>query len=142
MFSLLFHIFVHEPDHALKPRRVRPSVFTVETKKYLQHTRGSQGIITLLANKKEQISSGSQASINYNTDPEGFERRLKQLKLNEKHWYDWFKSLSFWKITMMYTLSRMFVNVTQVYTPLYLQYYLILPKVILLLTSESFSSNF
>lgn len=129
VFSVLFHVFVHEPAYQPKPRRVRPSVFTVETKRYLSHTRGSQGIITLLANQKEEPTSGSRTSISYTTDPKEFERRLKAAKKSAKQWHHWFKSLSFWKITLMYTLARMFVNVTQVYTTLYLQDYLQLRKV-------------
>lgn len=72
----------------------------------------------------------STISTSYAADPEEFERRLKSLKTKTttKRWYTWFKSPSFWKITLLYTFARMFFNVTQVYTPLYLQYYLRMPK--------------
>lgn len=131
VFAALFHIFVQEPDQTAKPRRVRPSVYTIDTKKYLQHTRGSLGIITLLANSKDKAvaPSSKKTSLSYLDDPEEFERRLKGSDVLEKKWYYWFRSFSFWKITLMYTLARMLSNVTQVYTTLYLQYYLNLPKV-------------
>ena len=48
---------------------------------------------------------------------------------NQRIWSDWFKSLNFWKICVIYMLSRLYVNVTQVYTPLYLQDTLKLAKV-------------
>lgn len=133
-FSLLFHLFVHEPETAARPRKVKPSVYASETKRYLQRSRGSQAIITLLANSKDEVSASrrnstvSTISTSYAADPEEFERRLKALQTNSKRWYHWFKSLSFWKITILYTFARMFFNVTQVYTPIYLQYYLRMPK--------------
>ncbi|KAJ6219495.1 hypothetical protein RDWZM_005307 [Blomia tropicalis] len=116
-----------------KPRKIASVQLSDETKQYLKRTRGSQGIITLLANQKDEAipSSSKRPSISYLTDPDEFERRLKAAKANQKRWHHWFKSLSFWKITFMYTMARMFFNVTQVYTPLYLQYYLRLPKVTL-----------
>ena len=128
-FSVLFHLFVHEPQQIPKPRKVRPSVLTVETKRYLRSSRGSQGIITLLANQKDEPTTNKRPSISYLTDTEEFERRLKEVKSSQRRWHHWFKSFSFWKITIMYTFARMFFNVTQVYTPLYLQYFLQLPKV-------------
>jgi len=136
-FSVLFHLFVHEPKVAPKPRKVRPSVFSVETKRYLQSSRGSQGIITLLANQKDEPSSSKRSSISYMSDPQEFEKRLKAAKSGQRLWYQWFLSWSFWKITIMYTFARMFFNVTQVYTPLYLQYFLRLPKVFLFKQTNS-----
>lgn len=48
---------------------------------------------------------------------------------NDRIWLDWFSSFNFWKICVIYMLSRLYVNVTQVYTPLYLQETLRLAKV-------------
>lgn len=133
VFAVLFQILVREPDPPAKPRKVKPE----DTKRFLRSSRGSQGIITLLANQTSDdtapSSSGKNAqlpisTISYLADAEEFERRLKQAKTAQKRWYHWFRSLSFWKITIIYTFARCTLNVTQVYTPLYLQYYLRLPK--------------
>ena len=48
---------------------------------------------------------------------------------NLRIWSDWLRSVSFWKICLIYVMSRLYVNVTQVYTPLYLQETLLLAKV-------------
>lgn len=130
---------MHEPAAPAARRTVKSSTYKRDTKRYLQQSRGSLGIITLLANTKDEpggegggsFSSArpSLASLSYAQDPEQFERRLKTAKAQSKRWYHWLRSLSFWKITTMYTFARMFNNVTQVYTTLYLQRYLLLPKV-------------
>ena len=52
---------------------------------------------------------------------------------NTRKWFNWFGSISFWKICVIYMMSRLYVNVTQVYTPLYLQETLQLAKVSFLL---------
>ncbi|KAJ6215864.1 hypothetical protein RDWZM_010364 [Blomia tropicalis] len=47
---------------------------------------------------------------------------------NKSQWYHWLRSFCFWKFTIIYTAARMFINVSQVYMPIYLQQYLILSK--------------
>jgi len=66
-------------------------------------------------------------SIDSPNESEDFESQTKSKK-KPKKWYTWFRSASFWKMTTIYTLARMFINVTQVYMPIYLQHYLRLPK--------------
>lgn len=130
VFSVLFHIFVKEPEYVPKPRKVRPSVFTVETKKLLQHSRGSTTTMTLLAQNQPDTDCSGRPSISNAPDSnhQDIEKVIKS-RLPQKKWSTWFKSFNFWKITIMYTMARMFVNLSQVYTPLYLQYTLEMPKV-------------
>lgn len=56
---------------------------------------------------------------------------------DDRVWYDWLSSLNFWKICLIYMMSRLYVNVTQVYTPLYLQETLRLAKVCTLLSTTT-----
>ncbi|XP_054167887.1 major facilitator superfamily domain-containing protein 12-like [Oppia nitens] len=130
IFSILFHVFIREPDNlAAKPRKVRPSVFTVETKRIVQQSRGSTTTMTLLAQNQPDTDSSGRPSICALPEPmdQDMERYLKS-KAGQKRWTHWLKSLNFWKITAMYTMARMFVNLSQVYIPLYLQDTLQMPK--------------
>lgn len=73
----------------------------------------------LKANSQETLSTSSRVQ-----DTESLIRNKP-----EKGWRQWFTSFSFWKLTIIYTAARMFINVSQVYVPLYLQHYLLLAKV-------------
>ncbi|CAG2179233.1 unnamed protein product, partial [Oppiella nova] len=120
-----------EPDYSPKPRKVRPSVFTVETKRLLQNSRGSTTTMTLLAQNQPDTDSSGRPSICAIPEPQSVELgdylRAKA-RSGQKKWSHWLKSFAFWKITIMYTMARMFVNLSQVYTPLYLQNTLEMPK--------------
>ena len=64
--------------------------------------------------------------MNLNNDTELIDctSQLKHLK-----WKHWFRESQFYKVALLYMGTRLTVNLTQVYTPLYLQETLNLPKV-------------
>ena len=104
----LFYIFVKEPQPEPRPNIPTASVRTIYT---------------------AEMDDNAQVSFeNFPGDAENGKSTLLGPKSGKKNWMSWFESASFWKITAIYTFARMFVNVSQVYIPLYLQYYLRLPK--------------
>ena len=126
IFSLLFQFMVHEPDVDLPTRQVRPSLAEEENKEYLSRTRGSQAVMTLMANRTDELRRQSNVSGKISME---MERKIKSLRAAQKTWKDWLSSISFYKITLIYAFGRLLFNVSQAYSPLYLQKYLKLPKV-------------
>ncbi|CAG2175441.1 unnamed protein product, partial [Oppiella nova] len=108
VFSLLFHVFVAEPvvpkeEH--KPRGLRTaSAFSVDTQRALFQHRAS--IIAPIYTPDSPDDSDDTGSVDESTDVYHLTG----------------------KITIMYTMARMFFNLGQVYSPLYLQYSLQMPK--------------
>ncbi len=126
VFSVLFHILVKEPSlkEEWELKEIEVGKMTDDSK---------------IDTKERSISlssglSGGEGCKKSNL-LEPFEENSaapsKPLKRshNERIWSDWLTSISFYKICMIYMLSRLYVNVTQVYTPLYLQDTLRLAKV-------------
>lgn len=118
-FSILFHILVKEPSV-----KEELELKIIEEGRKLEDTQG-------LKEKSLSLSSGLSGGKN-NLIEQSAKTESKPLKRerNDRIWSDWLTSTSFWKICMIYMLSRLYVNVTQVYTPLYLQDTLGLAKVI------------
>lgn len=140
IFSILFHLFVREPSH-LKTMQYRVSLgsdhfdgqkaaiyrerasscYSVNLSEFGSHKNMSQIdkiIVTNRANENRVSLLEPDIKIEFNT-----ERR------NRKIWSDWLRSVNFWRMCLIYMMSRLFVNLTQVYTPLYLQESLKLAKV-------------
>ena len=107
-FTTIFHIFVKEPSP-------QPAL---------------------------ELTTVANVAVSLNGDPENMSRKssLLEVKLslpdesptkvvkNQRIWSDWLTSSNFWRVCMIYMLARLFFNVTQVYTPLYLQETLQLAK--------------
>ncbi len=134
-FSSLFHIFVKEPE--LKPHKMKSQVFTVERDLFINSSKGSTNNVTLLAMRSidELELNHSNLSVEQNIENKSTSKLVETLNDNFKRikdWKDWLKSFSFWKIAMMYTMAKMFVDLSQVYIPLYLQETLRMPKVSLI----------
>ncbi|CAG2101691.1 unnamed protein product [Medioppia subpectinata] len=95
VFSILFHVFVKEPEYTAKPRKVRPSVFTVETKRLAQASRGSTSTMTLLAQNQPDTASSGRPSICAIPEPSSVELgQYLRSKANQKRWSHWLKSFS------------------------------------------------
>jgi hypothetical protein len=144
IFSILFHIFVREPsfEETLQSRQVlEDNDFDDKKLAIFRERAGSCYSVNL-------SEFGSNKNIG-KTDNTLLESRLypKRVSLlepdikvknniktivinrNQKIWSDWLKSINFWQMVLIYMTARLFVNLTQVYTPLYLQESLRLPKV-------------
>ncbi|RWS26271.1 major facilitator superfamily domain-containing protein 12-like protein [Leptotrombidium deliense] len=67
-------------------------------------------------------------SFSINSIEDGPENSAHSFSLNSKRmkWRHWFKVSQFYKIGILYMATRLVVNLTQVYTPFYLQYSLFL----------------
>ncbi|XP_054159734.1 major facilitator superfamily domain-containing protein 12-like [Oppia nitens] len=130
VFSILFQVFVKEPvtePNERKPRGISTaSAFSIETQRALH--RGSViGLMSFTShnqNSSDDNDSIADIPVAIVIDVE------KQLtkKSSEKKFWQWLISYNFWKVTIMYTMARMFFNLGQVYTPLYLQDTLQMPK--------------
>ncbi len=138
----MFHIFVKEPE--LKPRKIKPQVFTVERDLFINSSKGSTNNVTLLAIRSidELELNHSNLSVEQNIENKSTSKLVETLNDNFKRikdWKDWLKSFSFWKIAIMYTMAKMFVDLSQVYIPLYLQETLRMPKVSLIFLDSLYS---
>lgn len=143
IFSILFHIFVQEPSYG-KTLQYRKSLgndhfenqktdiyrerasscYSVNLSEFGSHKNISQIdkiIISNKANENRVSLLEPDIQIEFNTN-----KRDKKQKI----WSDWLKSINFWRMCLIYMMSRLFVNLTQVYTPLYLQESLKLAKVL------------
>jgi len=124
---------------------MKPQVFTIEKNSFIESSKGSTTTVTLLAIRSiDQLEWNNSNSSDEQTIDNNSTSQLVAISTREKNWRDWLKSFSFWKITIMYTMARMFVNLSQVYTPLYLQDTLRMPKVshyILLSFQMDFKTN-
>lgn len=67
------------------------------------------------------------------TDTKARVTGYKHLKIERSHndliWSDWLFMADFWKVGAVYMFVRLFINLTQVYTPLYLKFTLRMPNV-------------
>uniref|UniRef100_A0A914EEK0 Uncharacterized protein n=1 Tax=Acrobeloides nanus TaxID=290746 RepID=A0A914EEK0_9BILA len=59
--------------------------------------------------------------------------RLNSISSDTSHlarmtWRDWFSQIPFYQVGLLYTFSRLFINVSQVYFPFYITLHLGLPK--------------
>ncbi len=144
IFSILFHIFVREPsfEETLKLRQaLGDNDFDDKKSAIFRERAGSCYSVNL-------SEFGSNKNIG-KTDNTLLESRLYPNRVSllepdikvednikttgrnrkQKIWSDWLKSINFWQMASIYMTARLFVNLTQVYTPLYLQESLKLPKV-------------
>lgn len=134
IFTILFHVFVKEPKV--------PSLLEMQDIESIAATQIDGEAKQMITNKEDNILIGSQQNINNENKSELVlaaklspqtqkEEPTKRLKRSHdmRIWSDWLKSISFWKICFIYMMSRLYVNITQVYTPLYLQETLHLAKV-------------
>jgi hypothetical protein len=116
---------------------MKSQVFTVERDLFINSSKGSTNNVTLLAMRSidELELNHSNLSVEQNIENKSTSKLVETLNDNFKRikdWKDWLKSFSFWKIAMMYTMAKMFVDLSQVYIPLYLQETLRMPKVSLI----------
>ena len=114
IFSALFHVFVKEPNH--EPTFELKYVVSSSNENEISH---KESIILEQGFKLPEMKQVKNVPI--------------ESSRNTRKWFNWFGSISFWKICVIYMMSRLYVNVTQVYTPLYLQETLQLAKVSFLL---------
>ncbi|CAG2168448.1 unnamed protein product [Oppiella nova] len=152
VFSLLFHVFVAEPVVPKEERKPRgfstASAFSVDTQRALFQPRAS--IIAPIYTPDSPEDSDDTGSVDESTDvyhvtgkgrpglmmgpvKRDLERQLsrkstRSMRQPDTKFYQWLLKFDFWKITIMYTMARMFFNLGQVYSPLYLQYSLQMPK--------------
>lgn len=144
IFSALFHIFVREPNYqqTLQQRQISGESFKDNQSSVYREKVGSCYSINIAefgSNKNidKGCSVDNQEKLIVGNVPleelSGAEKNCNQnmkSNRNQKIWSDWLKSIKFWQICFIYMMSRLFVNLTQVYTPLYLQDSLGLAKVI------------
>ncbi|KAI2807836.1 hypothetical protein BLOT_005776 [Blomia tropicalis] len=109
IFSALFHVFVKEPNH--EPTFELKYVVSSSNENEISH---KESIILEQGFKLPEMKQVKNVPI--------------ESSRNTRKWFNWFGSISFWKICVIYMMSRLYVNVTQVYTPLYLQETLQLAK--------------
>lgn len=154
IFSILFHMFVREPsyDETIR-RRLSLSEVNVDDKLSVYKTRALSGTslnasefgskqnlgenkntllkdTSLLEDKRKSLLDDEEHEHQFDDDEKCTKIQIpKVYKPKFKKWSDWLKSINFWKMCVIYMTVRLFVNLTQVYTPLYLQETLRLPKV-------------
>ena len=146
-FSSFFYIFVHEPkvpatelSRDIVNRVHIQSVLAMNLKSQIDGKESKNCTLTLARHLKEEEAQRQPNQLMINNNPNAISLESLSassqaadteslIKSGQKKWYHWFKSFSFWKLTTIYTFTRMFINVSQVYMPIYLQQYLLLPKV-------------
>ena len=142
IFSILFHIFVREPSYGetLEYRASLGSDHFQDQKEAIYRERASSCYSVNLSefgsnknmSKIDKILITNRANENRVSllEPDIQIEFKNEKNKKQKIWSDWFKSINFWRMCLIYMMSRLFVNLTQVYTPLYLQESLKLAKVI------------
>ena len=145
IFTVLFHIFVKEPSHkevwelkvieeaavstANQEARIRTaSNYSANLKERCSTPNGFANKPNLLDQRLDKTVS-IMADTPIETSGQKTGNTVLKRQRNQRIWSDWLKSTNFWKICLIYMMSRLYVNVTQVYTPLYLQETLRLAKV-------------
>ncbi|XP_022239401.1 major facilitator superfamily domain-containing protein 12-like [Limulus polyphemus] len=138
-FSVIFHFFVKEtnpetqetrqnqntedtgvPLEALDSYRPRSYSFDINALIHSNHAENNDSKI------QRQSHGTDEGKLQFDSEIE--------LNLAENHgeqhltWKEWLKKLQFYEVAFVYMASRMFVNLSQVYTPLYLQDTLRLPR--------------
>jgi len=143
IFSILFHIFVREPSYeeTLQLRQALEDDQLEDQQTVVYRERAGSCYSTNLSEFGSNKNLGkTDKNLLENRlfkkrvsllEPEIKVEKTKPLKRNRKQkiWSDWFRSINFWQMCLIYMMSRLFVNLTQVYTPLYLQDSLRLAKV-------------
>ncbi|XP_076305410.1 major facilitator superfamily domain-containing protein 12-like isoform X2 [Tachypleus tridentatus] len=142
-FSVIFHFFVREtnpgtqetrqnqntedkgiPLEALDSYRPRSYSFDISVLMHSTHAENNDSKIQRQPHSTDEDDHGGQPQFNSEI----------ALNITENHgeqhltWKEWLKKLQFYEVAFVYMTSRMFVNLSQVYTPLYLQDTLRLPK--------------
>ncbi|CAG2109421.1 unnamed protein product [Medioppia subpectinata] len=142
IFSILFHIFVREPSY-LQTLHMRQALgmdhFDCQKTAVFRERASSCYSVNLSEfgsnknmSKFDQIlyqNRLQKARVSLLEPDIQFE--FKPKRNSQRIWSDWFRSTSFWRMSAIYMLCRLFVNITQVYTPLYLQESLLLAKLIM-----------
>ena len=140
IFSILFHLFVREPSH-VKTMQYRESLgsdhFEGQRAAIFRERAGSCYSVNVAGfGSNKNISKIDKIMITNRANENRVSLLEPDIKVefsterkNQKIWSDWLKSINFWRMCLIYMMSRLFVNLTQVYTPLYLQESLKLAKV-------------
>lgn len=128
VFTFLFHIFVSEPQlpSALELAPVADDDLTTTT---TTPTIDIEKIDTVTATAHDDEEKKVAESVAVVVVEPSDKDKKHRPNRDERIWSDWLCSINFWKICFIYMMSRLYVNVTQVYTPLYLQETLRLAKV-------------
>ncbi|XP_054163893.1 major facilitator superfamily domain-containing protein 12-like [Oppia nitens] len=130
VFSILFHIFVKEVDNSCSSGSPNSSLYgssddLVDNNTYRKRSDSDSSI-------KKDSKDIYKSDSNKNDDIfkiSGDNPELGTTACNRQYkWSDWLKNINFYKVAYIYMVSRLFVNLTQVYTPLFLQKTLYLPK--------------
>lgn len=140
LFNIIFHVGTREPPSEALLERQKKNVQGTSEKKALLKVdcnpspstrRSSQRVTTSVCGKSETASSSSCSDELTSIESTLVEKQAETpgqydiidrsaSKGGQKTWKDWLKDPAFYKTGLVYTCSRLVVNVSQSYLPLYL----------------------
>ncbi|XP_027059018.1 major facilitator superfamily domain-containing protein 12-like isoform X2 [Pocillopora damicornis] len=140
LFNIIFHVGTREPPSEALLERQKKNVQGTSEKKALLKVdcdpspstrRSSQRVTTSVCGKSETASSSSCSDELTSIESTLVEKQAETpgqydiidrsaSKGGQRTWKDWLKDPAFYKTGLVYTCSRLVVNVSQSYLPLYL----------------------